>query len=138
MFDVSFPRFEGEKTAEKVEKAYYDSLMVIRGVFESNPELTGQLGDWVAECKQRHQDSPRSLRSNAPDLGRLYEPGAISPAQRPESCTYAAGSAQTLRGALADGLNHVNQLTNGAVFAAAADLYGSTNIASIGKGFGTG
>jgi transketolase len=137
-FGVSFPRFEGEKTAEKVEQAFYDSLLTIRGVFESNPQLTAHLGDWVAQCKLRHEASPRAIRRNAPELGKLYEAGAVSPTERPESCTYAAGSAQTLRGALADGLNHVNHLTNGAVLAAAADLYGSTNIASIGSGFGSG
>ncbi len=63
---------------------------------------------------------------------------AISPVDRPAACTYETGSAQTLRGSLADGLNHVNKLTNGAIFAAAADLYGSTNISSIGAGFGSG
>ena len=138
VFDVSFPRFEGEKTAEAVEQAYYDSLMTIREVFESNKELTTHLGDWIVECKKRHGASPRKLRSNAPDLGKLYEPGAISPNDRPESCTYAVGSSQTLRGSLSDGLSHVNQLTNGAIFAAAADLYGSTNISNISKGFGSG
>ena len=138
VFGVTFPRFEGEKTPEAVEQAYYDSLMTIRGVFESNEELTTHLGDWVAGCKQRHAGSPRNLRSDAPDLGKLYEAGSVSPDDRPESCTYAVGSSQTLRGALSDGLSHVNHLTNGAVFAAAADLYGSTNIASIGKGFGSG
>ncbi|MGB7453973.1 MAG: hypothetical protein WBM36_17760, partial [Lysobacterales bacterium] len=138
VFGVTFPRFEGEKTPETVEQAYYDSLMTIRGVFESNKELTTHLGDWIVECKKRHEASPKKLRDNAPDLGKLYEPGAISPNDRPESCTYAVGSSQTLRGALSDGLGHVNQLTNGAIFAAAADLYGSTNISSIGKGFGSG
>ena len=138
VFDVTFPRFAGEKTAANIEQAYYDSLLTIRGVFESNEELTKHLGDWIAECKQRHEASPKKLRDNAPDIGKLYEADAISPAKRPESCTYAVGSAQTLRGALSDGLSHVNQLTNGAVLAAAADLYGSTNISNIGKGFGSG
>ena len=135
---LTFPRFDVEKTPENIEKAYYDSLLVIRKAFESNPELTQHLGDRVAESKQRHADSPRPLRSNAPDLGKLYQDNAISPYERPESCTYDVGSAQTLRGSLAHGLNHVNRLTNGAVLAAAADLYGSTNISNIGSGFGTG
>ena len=135
---LTFPRFDVEKTPENIEQAYYDSLLVIRKAFESNPELTQHLGDRVAESKQRHADSPRPLRSNAPDLGKLYQDNAISPYERPESCTYDVGSAQTLRGSLAHGLNHVNKLTNGAVLAAAADLYGSTNISNIGSGFGTG
>jgi len=138
VFGVSFPRFEGEKTAENVERAFYDSLMTIREVFESNQELTQHLGDWIAQSKQRLEATPRTLRSNAPELGKLYEEGAISPLIRPESCTYEVGSSQTLRGALSQGLNHVNRLTNGAVLAAAADLYGSTNISGIGGGFGSG
>lgn len=137
-FDVQFPRFEGEKTAKAVEQAYYDSLLVIREVFAANEELTRCLGDSVLACKQRHAKQPKPLRPNAPELGKLYEPGAISPFARPQACIYEAGSSQTLRGALSDGLSHVNKLTNGAIMAAAADLYGSTNIASIGSGFGSG
>jgi len=135
---LTFPRFDVEKTPENIEQAYYDSLLVIRKAFESNPELTQHLGDRVAESRQRHADSPRPLRSNAPDLGKLYQDNAISPYERPESCAYDVGSAQTLRGSLAHGLSHVNRLTNGAVLAAAADLYGSTNISNIGSGFGSG
>jgi transketolase len=138
VFGVSFPRFEGDKTAANIEQAFYDSLMTIREVFETNASMTAHLGEWIAKRKKRLEASNRTLRSNAPDLSRLYEANAISPTRRPESCTYAAGSAQTLRGSLADGLNHVNRLTNGAVFAAAADLYGSTNISGIGAGFGSG
>jgi transketolase len=138
VFGVNFPRFEGEKTAANIEQAYYDSLLIIREVLASNEQLTERLGDWIAKCKQRHEASPRTLRSNAPDLNKLYEANAISPTDRPAICTYETGSAQTLRGSLAHGLNHVNKLTNGAVLAAAADLYGSTNISSIGAGFGSG
>jgi transketolase len=135
---LKFPRFEGEKTPEAIEKAFYDSLMVIRSTFESNGEYTRRLGDRIVECKQRLAATPRPLRSNAPELEKLYEAGSISPIERPESCTYDTGSAQTLRGSLANALNHVNRLTNGAVLAAAADLYGSTNISSISSGFGEG
>jgi len=135
---LQFPRFEGEKTPERVEQAYYDSLLVIRKAFESNKILTSHLGDWVAGRKQQHADAPRKIRDNAPDLGKLYEDGAISPLVRPQSCTYEIGSAQTLRGTLAHSLGHINKLTNGAVLSAAADLYGSTSISNISDGFGTG
>lgn len=135
---LKFPRFEGEKSPETIEKAFYESLMTIREAFESNQELTQQLGDWIIGSKQRHAASPRPLRDNAPELENLYTKNAISPLQRPESCTYEVGSSQTLRGSLSQCLNHVNKLTNGAVLAAAADLYGSTNVASISSGFGSG
>ena len=133
-----FPRFDVEKTPENIEQAFYDSLGTIRQAFANNPDMTDRLAGWILESKQRLNDIPRSLRQDAPQLGKLYEEGAVSPIDRPESCTYEVGSAQTLRGALGHSLNHVNRLTGGAVLAAAADLYGSTNISSIGAGFGSG
>ena len=135
---LRFPRFDGDKTPERVEEAFYDSLLTIRESFASRPELTGRLGGWIVERGKQLAADPRPFRDNAPELGKLYEANAISPLERPESCTYESGSAQTLRGALSQCFSHVNHLTNGAVLAAAADLYGSTNIASISSGFGTG
>ena len=135
---LTFPRYEGEKSPDRVEQAFYDSLMTIRKSFEMNPELTRHLAEGINRRRQQLETTPRKLRDNAPTIEKLYEDGAISPFERPESCTYDVGSAQTLRGALANSLNHVNKVTNGAVFAAAADLYGSTNISNIGSGFGTG
>jgi len=135
---LTFPRFEEEKTPESIEQAFYRSLLTIRKAFEIKPDLTRKLGGWILDSKQRLASAPRTLRENAPELGKLYQAGAISPLERPESCTYAVGSAQTLRGSLGNCLNHVNKITNGAVLAAAADLYGSTNISSISTGFGSG
>jgi transketolase len=135
---LQFPRFEGEKTAERIEQAYYDSLLVIRKAFAMNQAKTSRLGDWIAESKQRLESQPRKLRDNAPDINKLYADGAISPFERPGSCTYEVGSSQTLRGSLAHALSHVNKVTNGAVLSAAADLYGSTSIANISAGFGSG
>ncbi|MBT8047736.1 MAG: hypothetical protein KJO92_04935 [Gammaproteobacteria bacterium] len=135
---LEFPRFTGEKNPASIEQAFYDSLRVIRRAFESRPALTRQLSDWIKASKQRLAAEPRELRANAPELAKLYEPDTISPLRRPQSCTYETGSNQTLRGSLSHCLNHVNKVTNGAVLAAAADLYGSTNISSISAGFGSG
>lgn len=135
---LEFPRFSGEKNPETIEQAYYDSLLTVRRAFESNSALTRQLAEWIGERRNRLADAHRSLRKDAPRLERLYEPNAISPLQRPEICVYETGSNQTLRGSLSHCLNHVNKVTNGAVLAAAADLYGSTNISSISAGFGSG
>jgi transketolase len=135
---LTFPRFEGDKNPASIEKAYYDSLQTIRKAFETNPDCTRQLAGWILESQRRLKSGSRPLRGNAPQLENLYRDNAISPLSRPEACTYETGSAQTLRGSLSDCLNVVNRLTNGAVLAAAADLYGSTNIAGISSGFGSG
>ncbi|MBT8039818.1 MAG: hypothetical protein KJN78_06235 [Gammaproteobacteria bacterium] len=135
---ITFPRFEGEKDPVQVEQAFYESLLAIRSAFEHNMALTRQLADWVLNARQRLLDAPRALREDAPVLAKLYEDGAISPLERPEGLVYEAGSKQTLRGALSQVMHHVNVLTGGAVLAAAADLYGSTNVAGITKGMGSG
>ena len=135
---VTLPRFDGEKTPEAVEQLFYESLLGIRSAFERNMALTRQLSDWVVNARQRLADAPRPLRENAPQLDKLYAEGAISPFERPDELRYPAGSKQTLRGALSQVMNQVNLLTGGAVLAAAADLYGSTNISSITKGMGSG
>jgi transketolase len=135
---LEFPRFSGEKTPETIERAYYDSLLTIRQAFESRPEHTRKLADWIVDRKSSLSGSPLPLRRDAPQLDKLYADHAISPFERPESCTYESGSAQTLRGSLSHVFSHINRMTGGAVLAAAADLYGSTNIASIGSGFGSG
>jgi transketolase len=135
---LTFPRFGAEKTPENIEKAYFESLLTIRRAFEANPELTARLAGWIADSGKRLASPPRGFRAEAPDLQQLYEVNAISALARPGSCTYETGSAQTLRGSLSHCLNHVNKLTNGAVLAAAADLYGSTNVAGISSGFGSG
>ena len=135
---ISFPRYEGEKDAVRVEQAFYESLLTIRGALENNMALTRQLSDWIVTARQRLADAPRALREDAPKLDKLYEDGAISPFERPEELRYEAGSKQTLRGALSQVLNRVNLLTEGGVLAAAADLYGSTNVSGITKGMGSG
>jgi transketolase len=135
---LEFPRFKGEKNPLTVEQAYYDSLMTIRKAFETNMPHTRQLGEWIVERKRRHEATNRKIRQNAPELEKLYSEKLISPFERPDSCRYETGSSQTLRGALSNALGHVNKLTNGAVFAAAADLYGSTNVSGISAGFGAG
>jgi len=135
---LKFSRFEGDKNPVSIEKAYYESLMTLRRAFEANPNFTRKLADWIVESRHRLKSGPRPLRADAPRLENLYENNAISPGVRPEACTYETGSEQTLRGALSQCLNVVNRLTHGAVLAAAADLYGSTNIAGISAGFGSG
>ncbi len=135
---IKFPRFEGDKTPETIEKAFYDSLLTLRKGFEKNAELTQVMGDKVASCVKSFKASTPSLREGAPTLDVLYNTKEISVEHRPKECTYEVGSTQTLRGALANVLHVVNQKTHGAVFAAAADLYGSTNTSGISAGMGEG
>jgi len=135
---LKFPRFEGEKNSENVEKAFYDSLLIIRKAFETKSEHTGRLGKLFVDRKDAHSRSKHPLVSEKINLSVLYENDKITPQACPERRQYEIGSSQTLRGALAHVLNELNHLTGGAILATAADVYGSTNTLDIGKGFGEG
>ncbi len=137
-FGLQFPRFEGEKTPATVEQAFYDSLLVIRKAFESRKEQTALLGNMIVERNKAHQSAKPKHTGAKPDLGKLFEGDTITPENRPEKCKYEFGSQQTLRGALSHVLNYINHETNGALLAASADVYGSTNTTGIGAGFAEG
>lgn len=138
-FHLSFPRFDGEKTAEKVERNFFDTLMVLRTAFENQKARFKILADWIVDRHTLLEKAGRRMRTDAPKLDAMYEnPAILSPKTPPESCRYKPGTSYTLRQALADTLNHLNHVTGGAFLAAAADLYGSTSISGIGKGFGEG
>ena len=137
-FGLQFPRFAGEKTPEAVEQAFYDSLLVIRKAFESRQEQTALLGQMIAGRNTAHQSARPKQTGAKPNLSTLFDSDGISPLKRPDTCKYEFGSQQTLRGALSHVLNHINHQTNGALLAASADVYGSTNTTGIGAGFGEG
>ncbi len=139
-FGLQFPKFNGEKTPETTEQAFYDSLLVIRQAFKNNTEQTALLGKLLLERNEAHKSSaPKksTASKNSPDLSCLYS-NKITVENRPEVCTYEIGSQQTLRGALAHALNTINRETGGALLAASADVYGSTNTTDIGAGFDSG
>jgi transketolase len=58
--------------------------------------------------------------------------------ETPKELVKQAGAQTTLRAALGESLNYLNKASNGAIFAAAADLLGSTSINVSAKGFPEG
>ncbi|MFH1263456.1 MAG: hypothetical protein V1495_08470 [Pseudomonadota bacterium] len=135
---LTFPRFEGEKSPDRIEQTYFDSLLLIRKAFETKPTLTRRLGEMLSEREQVLGKTPRPVRPNPPRLELLDSNDRVSPDRRPPSCRYPFGSTQTLRGALTDTLNFLNRETGGGILATSADVYGSTNTFEIGAGFGSG
>jgi transketolase len=138
-FGERFPRFEGEPTPENVERNFFDTLMVIRRVLESNRDIAEFAAERVALARQRLQALKRQPRSTAPKLVRLYErEGAPDPANVPDELRLQPGQKVTLRAVLGDALNVINRMTEGAVIGAAADLLKSTSVSNLAKGFPEG
>lgn len=136
-FGATLPRFEGEKTPDRVEATYWDTLLTMRKAFEKNrPDVARFVGERVVEAGRATAKS-RAVRSGGPDLEALYK-SDLKPEVVPEPLKLEAGKAATLRGALGDALGYLNSVTKGAVIACAADLAESTSVSPINKAFAKG
>lgn len=136
-FGVKLPRFEGEKTPERVEAAYWEILLAMRKAFETKrPDVALFAAERVAEAG-RATPKGRLARAGGPDLEALYE-SDFKPETVPAQLRLTAGKPATLRGALGDALGYLNAVTKGAILACAADLAESTSVSPINQGFGKG
>ncbi len=135
-FGVEFPRFDGNKAPEAIERTFWNTLLVFRSVIEREgfvPRLAAQIGVRRDALKRQN----RTMRPDRPDLSALYGP-SIRAEQVPDELVLKPGTEATLRAALGDALGYVNRATKGGIIAAAADLLGSTSVSNIGKGYPEG
>jgi transketolase len=133
---VSFPRFDGNKAPDNVEKTFWETLLVFRSVIEKEG-LGKRLGASIIERGESLKKQGRKLRGGHPDLSPLYG-DAIRADRIPDELLLKPGSSATLRAALGDALGYVNRATKGGIFAASADLLGSTSVSNIDKEFPEG
>jgi transketolase len=136
-FGVKIPRFTAENTKVNVEQNFYDTLMTVRKVIESNKDLSSFAGG-ILDSKKRLDDLKRKPRANAPKLELLYKAKDLSEFNTPKELGIEPGKTTTLRATLGSSLGYVNRLTQGAVLGVAADLLGSTSVNLLGENFHEG
>jgi transketolase len=136
-FNVQIPRFTKENTPVNVEQSYYDTLMTVRGVIESDKSLS-YFAERILNSKERLSELKRTPRPNAPVLKVLYEKNKVSEFKTPEELGIVPGKTTTLRAVLGSSLGYINTLTNGAILGVAADLLGSTSVNLLGENFKPG
>ncbi len=137
-FKVQFPRFEGDKTPDRVEQAYFDTLMTLRSALEKRRQLPAQAAQKLRAAAERLKAKARTPRPDAPATALLYT-DAVSPQSTPPELGIVPGKSMTLRAALGSSMGYLNNLTQGAFLACAADLFESTSISAVSgtapKGF---
>ncbi|MBI4678794.1 MAG: hypothetical protein HY748_14545 [Elusimicrobia bacterium] len=136
-FKVEFPRFEGDKTPERLEAAYWACLAIIRKALESEGKTARSAAQRIEDAGSLLKSQARSLRADGPDLKALYE-APLSPAQPPAEVSYKPGQSVTIRQAMGASLSHLNKLTKGAFIGCAADLLDSTSVSVLNEGFPKG
>ena len=136
-FGVKLPHFEGEKTPDRVEAAYWETLLAMRQAFETKrPDVTRFVGERVSEAG-RVTLKGRTVRAGGPDLAALYA-SDLKPEVTPDALKLEVGKSATIRGALGDTLGYLNSITKGAIVACAADLAESTSVSPVSKAFAKG
>ena len=135
-FAVSFPRFEGEKTDENVEKYYWESLLTVRRALEADKQTAAYAAARLQEAARRLADKKRTVRAGLGNSKAIYT--EFSPLQVPAEFAFEKGKSYTTRGVLGKVLAYLNKQTGGTLLTASADLYGSTGAAEISKDFPAG
>lgn len=133
-FGVHLPRFEGDRSPERVEAVFYDSLLVFRRAIEGDRDMTDYFAIRLEAARERLKARRRSPRSSLPDLTGIHG-DSIDSARVPDELLLKPGESTTLRGALGDALNYLNRMTGGGFMVSAADLLDSTSVSAAGKGF---
>lgn len=136
-FKVKLPRFEGDKTPERMEETYFDTLMCLRRVLEKRRELAVKAVEKLAAAAERLRAKARSPKADAPRTEALFT-GAVAAERAPAELGIVPGKPMTLRAALGNSLGYLNNLTRGAFLACAADLMESTSMSAVGGGFPQG
>lgn len=134
-FNKKMPRLcSNQPTPELVEKCFYDTLMVIREAISENKRLSETAVQKIQTLKQKLDSLSRKKHPKSPDISKAYNLDI----RTPQELELKPDTEVTLREVLANSLNYINHLTNGGIFASAADLYASTNTTNINKGFSEG
>ncbi len=136
-FETRLPRFEGEKTPERVELFYWETLKTMRAAFQTNRADVSRFAAERVAAAGRAVVRNRPIREKGPDLEAYYRAN-LHPEETPAELRLTVGKPATLRGALGEALGRLNVLTRGAFLGCAADLSESTSLAPLNKAFSKG
>jgi transketolase len=120
-----------------VEKCYWEALVAVRQAIESHTDMVAILADRLRSARERLTERRRTPRPKAPRVEAVFEQVA-SLEEPPDHLRLEPGATTTLRGELGKVFDHCNRISGGALMLAAADLLGSTSVATGGKGFADG
>ena len=124
--------------SQVMERCCWQALSAIREYLERETELVDALAKRVIDSRKYLETASQPPLPNGPDLEKIFHLAKQGRHAVPDELELEAGVKTTLRGELGRVLSYLNQLSNGAVIASAADLFGSTSVRTINKGFPEG
>ena len=118
-----------------LEECFWQSLGLVRKTLELDPAAVEMLAGRLRSARKRLDGRRRRPRPGAPRVEAVYE---TATPEVPAELALEPGAVTTLRGELGRALQHYNKASGGALFAAAADLLGSTSVNTVAAGFAEG
>ena len=132
-------RCEAGKDKEVVEACFWEALMTIRTALQGNRSTVEVLARKLRDARDRLNSRNRKpKRRGVPSIKAIFDTATQTEGSIPPELILAPGKTTTLRGELGRVLGHYNRISNGAIFAAAADLLASTSINTAAQGFPDG
>jgi len=127
------------KDKEVVEECFWEALGTIRGALLENRSTVEFFARRLREARDRLNSRNRKpRRRGVPSIKAIFDAAAQTEGSIPKELILAPGKSTTLRGELGRVLGYYNQISNGAILAAAADLLGSTSVNAAAQGFPDG
>ncbi len=136
--EAASQRCRGGNEAGTLEECFWDALQVVRRALEGNRALAAMIVANLKAARERLDRRRRKPRSGGPRIDAIYEISARSAKPTPQELVLTPGAGTTLRAEFGRILDYYNRASNGALFAAAADLLGSTSLITAGQGFAGG
>lgn len=131
-------RCEGGARADVLEECLWEALLVIRRAMEGGFLDVSMLARRLVDARDRLNALGRKPRAKAPNVTAVFDIAARDGKAIPKELALVPGSSTTLRQELGRVLNYYNKASGGAIFAAAADLLGSTSVNVAAKDFPEG
>ena len=136
--EMAAQRCRSGKDSRILEECFWESLKIVRKTLERNQALVAMIVERLTVARERLNRLQREPRSGGPRIDVVYEIALQSAKTPPKELVLTPGTGTTLRAEFGRILSYYNKASNGALFAAAADLLGSTSLITAGEGFAGG
>jgi transketolase len=136
--ETAHQRCDAGQNREVVEECFWEALLIIRKAMEGNRSTVDLLAHRLRAARDRLDSRNRKPRRGAPSLQIVFDTATQNKESTPRELTLTPGKSTTLRAELGRVLGYYNIISNGAIFAAAADLLGSTSLNRAAQGFPEG
>lgn len=130
---------QGGRDATMVEGCYFQALSALRAALAQRRPAVDILAQRLLRARERLATVARRPRHAEMDVQRIFSLAAAAPRSAPPAeVAVQPGATTTLRDELGRVLGYYNRESGGAVFAAAADLLGSTSTTRVAQSFASG